>query len=179
MPTEARCKGCGYQLRGLTEMRCPECGLQFDPLDRWSYQVPGRRDSTSDLTPDQGLLTCSGIGAGLFVLFRMSGTPDLFFPLGCICGLLGAFFFLRCRFARACANVCDPKRVRMGSRLLLLMILLLFHYGACRCGHARAIAFLNIGIGYSSGNGPCHITPFIGPHEHLGGHWWLVRMDTP
>ena len=25
------CRGCGYDLRGLTESRCPECGRPFDP----------------------------------------------------------------------------------------------------------------------------------------------------
>jgi len=43
--TTARCLGCGYSLRGLTEPRCPECGRPFDPADPttfWRDRVPGR-----------------------------------------------------------------------------------------------------------------------------------------
>ena len=32
-PEDARCKGCGYQLRQITTTRCPECGREFDPAD--------------------------------------------------------------------------------------------------------------------------------------------------
>lgn len=28
------CRGCGYDLQGLTEARCPECGAAFDPKER-------------------------------------------------------------------------------------------------------------------------------------------------
>jgi hypothetical protein len=28
-----RCKGCGYDLRGLGDHRCPECGQAFNPDD--------------------------------------------------------------------------------------------------------------------------------------------------
>jgi len=31
LPSHARCEGCGYSLRGLTEPKCPECGTPFDP----------------------------------------------------------------------------------------------------------------------------------------------------
>jgi len=43
--TTARCLGCGYALRGLTETRCPECGRAFDPTNPttfWHERVPGR-----------------------------------------------------------------------------------------------------------------------------------------
>jgi hypothetical protein len=35
----AICRGCGYDLRGLTEPRCPECGRRFDPA-----LLPGREN---------------------------------------------------------------------------------------------------------------------------------------
>lgn len=28
----ARCQGCGYLLRGLSDCRCPECGQPFDQV---------------------------------------------------------------------------------------------------------------------------------------------------
>lgn len=180
---EARCKGCGYQLRGLTEPRCPECGLRFSPSDPWSYDIPGRRRPTrrKDLTPDQALLICSGLGAGLFLLNRLA-VPEasaLFVIPGLSCGLMAIIYVLRLRFDRSFAAACNPKRAKTGRRLLLLMFLLLFHYGACRCDHARAVAFLNIGFAYSPSHGPCHNPPFApnGTHVHLAGHWWLAKMD--
>lgn len=30
---DARCDGCGYNLRGLLAARCPECGLQISRSD--------------------------------------------------------------------------------------------------------------------------------------------------
>lgn len=38
MPSDARCIGCGYPLRGLLAPVCPECGLAFDPADPSSYR---------------------------------------------------------------------------------------------------------------------------------------------
>ena len=32
------CRGCGYNLRGLTVPRCPECGRPFDPADPHTYR---------------------------------------------------------------------------------------------------------------------------------------------
>ena len=31
LPEQARCKKCGYCLRGSVAPRCPECGATFDP----------------------------------------------------------------------------------------------------------------------------------------------------
>ena len=37
VPEAARCKTCGYALRGLGDPRCPECGGAFDPDDPTTY----------------------------------------------------------------------------------------------------------------------------------------------
>lgn len=37
----ARCRGCGYALRELTEPRCPECGRAFNPQNHESFILPG------------------------------------------------------------------------------------------------------------------------------------------
>lgn len=42
MPDYARCLGCDYPLRGLSEPRCPECGRPFDPADPATVNL-GRR----------------------------------------------------------------------------------------------------------------------------------------
>jgi hypothetical protein len=42
-PAEARCLGCGYQLRGLNDPRCPECGRDFNPADVMTMDLPVRR----------------------------------------------------------------------------------------------------------------------------------------
>ncbi|HMQ14773.1 MAG TPA: hypothetical protein PKC49_02255 [Phycisphaerae bacterium] len=39
----ARCRHCGYLLRGLPERVCPECGGAFDPNNPDSYADPQRR----------------------------------------------------------------------------------------------------------------------------------------
>ncbi|MHC4698460.1 MAG: hypothetical protein ACYTFA_17140 [Planctomycetota bacterium] len=39
VPDAARCKTCGYALRGLCDPRCPECGGPFDPNDSTTYAV--------------------------------------------------------------------------------------------------------------------------------------------
>ena len=39
VPDAARCKTCGYALRGLCDPRCPECGGPFDPNDPTTYAV--------------------------------------------------------------------------------------------------------------------------------------------
>jgi hypothetical protein len=36
----ARCRGCGYALRGLNSCRCPECGQTFDPSKKWTMRLP-------------------------------------------------------------------------------------------------------------------------------------------
>ncbi|MGE0480990.1 MAG: hypothetical protein AB7Q17_11015 [Phycisphaerae bacterium] len=43
LPEHARCRGCGYLLRGLAAPICPECGRKFDPADATTYQLRGRR----------------------------------------------------------------------------------------------------------------------------------------
>jgi rubredoxin len=49
MPDTAKCRECGYLLRGLTVHRCPECGIPFDPADPNTFD-PG------ESAPDPGLL---------------------------------------------------------------------------------------------------------------------------
>lgn len=36
----ARCRGCGYFLRGLDSHRCPECGREFDPANPDTMKLP-------------------------------------------------------------------------------------------------------------------------------------------
>ncbi|MBW7906541.1 MAG: hypothetical protein LC135_16180 [Phycisphaerae bacterium] len=43
VPNSARCRQCGYRLRGLSANVCPECGTAFDPSDPDSYDDPERR----------------------------------------------------------------------------------------------------------------------------------------
>ena len=45
IPENARCRKCGYALRGLTAFRCPECGRAFDPANARSFDTspPGWR----------------------------------------------------------------------------------------------------------------------------------------
>ncbi|MFO0839646.1 MAG: hypothetical protein U1D55_14110 [Phycisphaerae bacterium] len=43
IPTDARCRSCGYALVGLTVARCPECGLPFDPDDPTTYRSASGR----------------------------------------------------------------------------------------------------------------------------------------
>src|SRR3954471_21470452 len=40
VPSAARCRGCGYALRGLSDHRCPECGRPFDPARRGTMRLP-------------------------------------------------------------------------------------------------------------------------------------------
>jgi hypothetical protein len=42
VPEPARCRDCGYALRGLSDGRCPECGRSFDPADATTMDL-GRR----------------------------------------------------------------------------------------------------------------------------------------
>ena len=37
--SRARCRDCGYLLRGLSDPRCPECGRGFDPADPRTMDV--------------------------------------------------------------------------------------------------------------------------------------------
>lgn len=46
LPDDARCRKCGYLLRGLTENRCPECGRPFDPTDLGTVRYIGLSVST-------------------------------------------------------------------------------------------------------------------------------------
>jgi hypothetical protein len=45
IPIRARCRKCGYRLRGLPEpqgespFRCPECGTPFDPYSRMTMSI--------------------------------------------------------------------------------------------------------------------------------------------
>jgi hypothetical protein len=39
VPDNARCLGCGYELRGLPEPVCPECGRAFDPGDPKTFDA--------------------------------------------------------------------------------------------------------------------------------------------
>lgn len=39
IPANARCKQCGYALRGLSDHRCPECGRPFNPADKRTLKV--------------------------------------------------------------------------------------------------------------------------------------------
>lgn len=43
LPEHARCRGCGYLLRGLMAPLCPECGRTFDPVDESTYALGPRR----------------------------------------------------------------------------------------------------------------------------------------
>jgi hypothetical protein len=43
LPDTARCRHCGYLLRGLQANVCPECGGVFDPSNPDSYNDPQRR----------------------------------------------------------------------------------------------------------------------------------------
>jgi hypothetical protein len=40
VPELARCRQCGYSLRGLTVNRCPECGVGFEPSDPGTMVFP-------------------------------------------------------------------------------------------------------------------------------------------
>src|SRR3954464_15394014 len=42
VPAAARCRDCGYALRGLSEHRCPECGRDFDPARLGTMRLPRR-----------------------------------------------------------------------------------------------------------------------------------------
>ena len=41
--SEMFCRGCGYQLNGLTTPRCPECGRPFDPANRRTWRAKPKR----------------------------------------------------------------------------------------------------------------------------------------
>lgn len=43
IPDTARCRTCGYLLRGLVEPACPECGRAFDPQDPKSFDLDFER----------------------------------------------------------------------------------------------------------------------------------------
>jgi len=43
VPDTARCRTCGYALKGLCEPRCPECGESFEPGDVTTYVLTRRR----------------------------------------------------------------------------------------------------------------------------------------
>src|SRR6476659_8286291 len=45
VPRAARCRSCGYSLRGLSEHRCPECDRTFDPARRGTMRLPLRPQS--------------------------------------------------------------------------------------------------------------------------------------
>jgi len=42
LPADARCVGCDYLLRGLSQNRCPECGREFDPGNPKTFVVGPR-----------------------------------------------------------------------------------------------------------------------------------------
>jgi hypothetical protein len=84
LPSEslARCQGCQYPLRGLTEARCPECGRPFDPADpttMWHDRVPGRVGRFF-LKPPGWPLNTATILVGLMMLVAASG-PGTYFGL--------------------------------------------------------------------------------------------------
>lgn len=104
----ARCRACGYALRGLTEPRCPECGRAFDPADsRTVYlgRVPGWFARLLLRPPGWPLQSCLTLLA-LLALFSVS-TPGGYFLVDLLAyfglAVLGFVWLMRLVLAIAAA----------------------------------------------------------------------------
>ena len=78
VPKAARCKNCGYSLRGLYDPRCPECGALFDPDDPTTYTVRhARRLVDNRWIP---LFSCCILGVVGCLLLRIPVQLLVLFP---------------------------------------------------------------------------------------------------
>jgi hypothetical protein len=74
VPDDARCKRCGYWLRGNTSARCPECGREFNPADATTFDY-GNWKRANKLV--EGMIISLTIEIILVWLLLISGAADL------------------------------------------------------------------------------------------------------
>jgi hypothetical protein len=60
------CRGCGYNLAGLSEQRCPECGRRFNPRNSFSFDRTDRAARVRSRWWIWLCLGCAYLAAGLW-----------------------------------------------------------------------------------------------------------------
>ncbi len=182
IPAAARCRGCGYALRGLTHLRCPECGRPFDPADGRTMRLPFRRRRTRRLihvAGDVGLAVVALTAVG-----RWTGGDEML-AVGWLAWVLLATLLIGQRVAGVLDWVTGPlsppaSAVARASRRLAAVCLLAavagnVSWGACP--HSRWLVVGPVGVCHSP-HGMCdNAGSPAGYLMPLMDGWYLIGCD--
>jgi hypothetical protein len=191
--SEARCLGCGYQLRGLQEHRCPECGRCYDPSDPETMKVPGwkhgRRLRRIEFRWEMLKLATAAtlfciVGMGYPSSYRHWNPYNRSAFFAFYGQLLWVVFFAALLIRSLPVLVKHTKKTR-GTQTattkvgltVLIIAMLSSSFLACHqtdwCAHADYHLFGWFGLAYSETGGPCRNWAPSGSRR-IAGNWYLI-----
>lgn len=178
VPTNARCRDCGYALRGLADPRCPECGRGFDPGDPATVRLPGDRlvwlPALATLAFLAWVVAASVAVAVLIGVTHAADPRTGRLPAVAVAGAWVGSFARRA--VRGVPGELSPRRRRRAWAALFALALLVGGPTSAvdrSCPHGTIWGALGLGLARSETGGPCANYLYTLRSAHVAGPWYL------